>query len=85
MVFSTKKKHIDENLTSTNFEMSDADYKRLTDFRPDNYNPPPVDWEGTGIEDDIVMLGKDFDTHRNGSSVRSSVSTQCISLTILSE
>jgi len=63
MVFSTNMAHIDQNLSAINFEMSADDYKRMTDFRPENYNPPAVDWEGANIEDDIVLLGKNFEKH----------------------
>lgn len=63
MVFSTNKAHIDENLESTDFHMSDEEYKQLTGFRPPNYNPPIVDWEGPTIDDDIVRLVNEFDQH----------------------
>jgi diketogulonate reductase-like aldo/keto reductase len=63
MVFSTSKNHIDENLSSVDFKMSGNDYQRLTDFRPQKYTPPEIDWEGTGIDDDIVLLAKDFEQH----------------------
>jgi diketogulonate reductase-like aldo/keto reductase len=63
MVFSTKTEHIDENLSSTNFEMSAEDYQKMSDFRPADYQQPAVDWEGQNIDDDIVALIKDFDSH----------------------
>ncbi|MGA3150537.1 MAG: aldo/keto reductase [Candidatus Saccharimonadales bacterium] len=63
MVFSTSQKHIDENIAATDFEMSAVDYMRMTDFRPQNYNPPKVDWEGLSIDDDIVVLANDFEEH----------------------
>lgn len=63
MVFSTSQAHIDENIASSEFEMSDDDYKRMTDFRPPNYQPPKVDWEGTRIDDDIVELANNFEEH----------------------
>lgn len=63
MVFSTDKKHIDENIESTDFKMSEEDYQRMTDFRPSNYNPPKVEWEGVGIDDDIVALVNEFELH----------------------
>ncbi len=63
MVFSTSKNHIDENITAGEFEMSANDYKRMTDFRPQNYHPPKVDWEGEGIDDDIVILANEFEQH----------------------
>jgi diketogulonate reductase-like aldo/keto reductase len=45
MVMSASKQHIDENVASTDFEMTQEDYKRMTDFRPSNYHPPEVDWK----------------------------------------
>lgn len=63
MVFSTNPAHINENLASTGFEMSADDYKRINEFRPPNYNPPQVDWEGASIDDDIVLLANEFEQH----------------------
>lgn len=65
MVFSTNKGHIDENLSATEFEMSEADYRKMTDFRPAGLKPPVIDWEGPGIDDDIVGLVKNFDSYIN--------------------
>ncbi len=53
MVFSTNEKHIEENNLSTEFEMLDEDYKRINDFRPDNYEPQ-VSWDTEQADDDIV-------------------------------
>jgi diketogulonate reductase-like aldo/keto reductase len=61
MVMSASKTHIDENIASTDFEMSDEDYGRMTDFRPPNYHPPEVDWEGFDGGNDIVMLANKFE------------------------
>lgn len=63
MVMSTNKAHIDENLASTTFQMSDEDYTRMTEFRPPNYYPPEVDWEKSGKGDSIVVLVTDFEKH----------------------
>lgn len=63
MVFSTNKEHIDENYTSSEFAMSEGDYKRMTDFRPSNYHPPQVRWDALQTDDDIVALAKDFEEH----------------------
>lgn len=63
MVFSTSKVHIDENIAASEFQMSDEDYQQMTDFRPQNYQPPTVDWEGEGIDDDIVALANGFEEH----------------------
>lgn len=61
MVMSANKAHIDENIESTDFEMSAKDYKRVTDFRPSHYHPPAVDWEGFNGGNDIVMLANKFE------------------------
>lgn len=63
MVMSTNKAHIDENFASTEFQMSEEDYKKMTEFRPPNYNPPEVDWEKNGDGDSIVTLVVDFEKH----------------------
>jgi diketogulonate reductase-like aldo/keto reductase len=63
MVFSTSRKHIDENIAAAEFSMSAEDYKRMTDFRPQDYRPPDVDWEGQSIDDDIVVLANEFESH----------------------
>lgn len=63
MVMSASKKHIDENLASLNFQMTESDYKSITDFRPTNYHPPEIDWEKNGHGDSIVTLVNDFDQH----------------------
>ena len=63
MVMSTSKEHIDENLASPSFTMDDVDYKRMTDFRPENYNPPTVDWEGVDGGDNVVTLANEFESH----------------------
>ncbi len=63
MVMSKNKGHIDENFSSTDFEMSKNDYKRMTDWRPQNYHPPKIDWEKDGQGAVIVDLAKDFEKH----------------------
>jgi diketogulonate reductase-like aldo/keto reductase len=63
MVFSTSQEHIDENISATDFQMSAEDYQRMTDFRPQNYQPIKVDWEGMSIDDDIVALANNFEEH----------------------
>jgi len=62
MVFSTNPIHVDENLAATSFEMSDADYGRMDSFRPPNYTPTAVDWEGPEIDNDIVRLVNEFES-----------------------
>ena len=61
MVMSTSKEHIDENCASTEFEMSEEDYRRMNDFRPPDYHPPIVDWEGISGGNDVVMLANEFE------------------------
>lgn len=61
MVFSTNTNHIDENLESLTFKMSETDYARLTNFRPVVDSLPSIDWDGVGIDDDIVGLVRDID------------------------
>lgn len=68
MVFSTNIKHIAENIEATNFTMSEKDYQRMTDFRPPNFNPPSIDWEGTRIDDDIVGLVNEFEKYSKSKS-----------------
>lgn len=63
MIMSASKSHIDENLAAIDFQMSIEDYQRMTDFRPPNYHPPHVDWEGFEGGDNIVTLANDFEQH----------------------
>jgi diketogulonate reductase-like aldo/keto reductase len=68
MVMSSNIKHIDENIESVKFEMESIDYKKMTDFRPTNYNPPKVDWEKTGDGVSSVVLVTDFEDHLENHS-----------------
>lgn len=63
MIMSANKKHIDEIVTSLEFEMDPEDYAKLTNFRPPNYFPPEVDWDKEGDGDSIVSLVIDFESH----------------------
>jgi diketogulonate reductase-like aldo/keto reductase len=67
MVMSSNRKHIDDNIASTNFSMSPEDYKRMNDFRPStlNYNSPKIDWDNPNEGDSIVTLVNDFEKHYN--------------------
>lgn len=58
MVFSTSAAHIDENVAADSFTMSQDDYVKLTDFRLENLPEFEIDWEGEGIDDDIVAASK---------------------------
>lgn len=63
MVMSISKTHIDENVAATDFEMSEEDYKQMTDYRPLNYHSPAVDWEGSNGGNDLVMLANNFEEY----------------------
>jgi diketogulonate reductase-like aldo/keto reductase len=67
MVLALDKKHIAENLSATEFELSEEEYQRITDFFPSNYNPPSVHWDTLSTDDDIVILVNEFDKHINSS------------------
>src|SRR3989344_2953616 len=54
MVLSLSKDHIDENLMASEFNMSDVDYQKITNFRPSNFNPPTLNWDSLTTDDDIV-------------------------------
>lgn len=64
MVFSTSKKHIDENLSSLDFEMSDEDFHGVVNFRPEGYRLPAIDWEGIKSSGDIAVQTKEFDNYK---------------------
>jgi diketogulonate reductase-like aldo/keto reductase len=63
MVMSMNVLHIDDNLASTEFVMSESDYELIDTWRPQNYNPPQIDWEKDGQGGSIVSLVVDFEKH----------------------
>ena len=63
MVMSSSKQHIDGNVSSVEFKMTDEDYARMTEFRPTKYYPPSVDWDGIEGGNDLVMLVNKFEDH----------------------
>lgn len=65
MVMSSNKAHIDENIESLEFKMTETEYDQITNFRPDNYSPPEIDWEHTGNGVSIVNLVMNFEKHLN--------------------
>lgn len=40
---------------------TNEDYQRITDFRPQGYQPKDIDWEGVNIDDGIVDLANNFE------------------------
>jgi diketogulonate reductase-like aldo/keto reductase len=64
MVMSTNKKHIDENIESLDFNMESDEYESINNFRPPNYIPSKVDWEGVDIDNDIVGLVTEIDKNK---------------------
>lgn len=54
MVFSTNTVHINENLASSDFNMSSADYTTLHNLRLREDETQSIDWEGTSVDDDIL-------------------------------
>lgn len=63
MVMSTSKNHIDENIASITFNMSEADYNRVSNFRPQNYHLPEVAWDRPEVDDSIVLLANGFEKY----------------------
>ena len=63
MVLSLSKDHIDENLMASEFNMSDVDYQKITNFRPSNFNPPTLNWDSLTTDDDIVEQVNNFDSY----------------------
>ncbi len=63
MVMSSSINHMQENIESTDFNMKPEEYSQITDFRPNNYNPPHIDWNDDSQGDMIVTLVKDFEIH----------------------
>jgi diketogulonate reductase-like aldo/keto reductase len=63
MVMSSSNAHTDENIDSTNFVMSGEDYAMITAFRPQGYVQPNIDWEGSGIDNDLVTLANDIEKY----------------------
>jgi diketogulonate reductase-like aldo/keto reductase len=60
MVFSTNRKHIDENIESTMFTMEDEDYQKLTLARPTEIEPSSIDWNGDNLGAEIVSLANNL-------------------------
>lgn len=49
MIFSTNKKHIDENIEAINYEMDENDYKAITEARPIKIDSSKIDWDGNKL------------------------------------
>lgn len=61
LVKSSTKEHIDENLASFDFQIEPNDLERLNEFKIPNYQPPKVDWLGTGDGTAIHQIPNIFD------------------------
>lgn len=59
MVMSTSTEHIDENNASNDFIMSNEDYQRVNNFRPDDFIYD-VTWDTEKADDDIVAAVNGF-------------------------
>lgn len=59
MVMSANKEHVDENLSSNDFQMSIEDCDRMNNFRPENFDPQ-VSWDTARADDDIVAAVNGF-------------------------
>ncbi|MFA6073188.1 MAG: aldo/keto reductase [Candidatus Woesearchaeota archaeon] len=63
MVMSNNINHINENIESTNFIMTQEDYALINNFRPKTTHPLKIDWEGAGIDLDIVTFANDIEQY----------------------
>jgi diketogulonate reductase-like aldo/keto reductase len=56
LIKSENRSHIDENLNALNFEMETADFEKLNEFSPPNWETPKVTWKARGSEGDVVAI-----------------------------
>ena len=61
LIKSTNCNRIDENLESLNFKMEESDYKRLNDFRNEEFENIKIDWDNTGDGISIDQLPNQFE------------------------
>mgnify|MGYP003586823636 CR=1 FL=1 len=60
MVFSTNKKHIDENIEATRFTMEEQDYIAITKERPVKIDSSKIDWNGNKLGLEIVPFANNL-------------------------
>ena len=61
LIKSTNCNRIDENIESLNFKMEKDDYKRLNDFKNEEFENIKIDWNNTGDGISIDQLPNQFE------------------------
>lgn len=61
LIKSTNYNRIDENIESLNFRMEKNDYKRLNDFKNEEFENIKIDWNNTGDGISIDQLPNQFE------------------------
>ena len=61
LIKSTNCNRIDENIESLNFKMEQSDYKRLNDFKNEEFENIKIDWNNTGDGISIDQLPNQFE------------------------
>lgn len=61
LIKSTNCNRIDENIESLNFKMEKDDYKRLNDFKNEDFEDIKIDWNNTGDGISIDQLPNQFE------------------------
>lgn len=61
LIKSTNCNSIDENVESLHFKMEESDYKRLNDFRNEEFENIKIDWDNTGDGINIDQLPNQFE------------------------
>ena len=60
LIKSTNCCRIDENIKSLDFEMEEKDYKRLNDFKNEEFENKKIDWDNVGDGISIDQLPNQF-------------------------
>ena len=60
LIKSTNCDRIDENIRSLDFEMEENDYKRLNDFKNEEFENIKIDWDNVGDGISIDQLPNQF-------------------------
>ena len=60
LIKSTNCDRIDENIKSLDFEMEENDYKRLNDFKNEEFENIKIDWDNVGDGISIDQLPNQF-------------------------